>query len=301
VSRVLPLCALALGVSIGAGCANKDDPESGTGAPSAPRADGQPLLRAPSGSDKKVAVNRLKQIGLALHNYHDSMGTFPAGYVGPDGKPGLSWRVAILPYIEEGTLHREFKLNEPWDSEHNKKLLHRMPQVYEIPGTIISNGKTFYRSFVGPNAFIPGPPPGVKVPMSSSVPGNPNGSPIHGRRITSISDGTSNTLMVAEAVEGVEWTKPDDLPFTDGFGTPGPLPRLGGHFEDGFHALFCDGSVRFFRNDVNEQVLRALISVAGGEVVNSVGETDDASDWRPPPSARPPAPSYPSGKYGTRK
>ena len=76
-------------------------------------------------------ANNLKQVGLAMHNHPKADGRFPAPAIqGPDGKPLLSWRVAILPYLEENELYLSFKLDEPWDSPHNKPLLERMPYLY---------------------------------------------------------------------------------------------------------------------------------------------------------------------------
>src|SRR4051794_27214810 len=67
---------------------------------------------------RQASVNNLKQIGLAFHNSHDTMGYFPGGVYDASGKKvGLSWRVAILPFIEQGPLYMQFKLDEPWDSE----------------------------------------------------------------------------------------------------------------------------------------------------------------------------------------
>src|SRR5439155_13938759 len=102
-------------------------------------------------------------------------------------------RVAILPYVEEHELYKQFKLDEPWDSEHNKKLLEKMPKVYAPVGVKTrAPHTTFYQAFVGPGAAFED---GMKV------------------KLTNFFDGTSNTLMVAEAAEPVPWTKPDDLPF----------------------------------------------------------------------------------------
>src|SRR5262249_21670890 len=68
--------------------------------------------------------NNLKQFGLAMHTYLDQHGTFPpAAIYDKDGKALLSWRVLLLPYIEADPLYKKFKLDEPWDSAHNKKLL----------------------------------------------------------------------------------------------------------------------------------------------------------------------------------
>ena len=82
-------------------------------------------------------------------------------------------------------------------------------------------------------------------------------------KITDMTDGTSNTLMVAEAAEPVIWTKPDDLAFDP----DKPLPKLGGHFPGGFNAAFMDGSVRFLHQTMSEKTLKALITRNGGEVV----------------------------------
>src|SRR5262249_22084521 len=84
--------------------------------------------RAPS-------VNNLKQIGLALHNFHNVTSHFPADVRGKDGKPLLSWRVQTLQFLDQGPLFNEFKLDEPWDGPHNKALLDRMPAAYAVPGS----------------------------------------------------------------------------------------------------------------------------------------------------------------------
>ena len=270
--RVLSFVALALLCAAAViGCGKKDDPEGGGGG-----SDGQPVLLSRTADDKREAGKRLQQIGVALHNYHDATMTFPAGVVREKGQLGLSWRVALLPYLEEGKLFNEFKLNEPWDSEHNKRLVARMPKCYESPGVVLSQGKTYLRSFAGPMAFIPGPwplPKGAKGPPPSPWASQTPGSLARGRRMTEISDGTSNTLMVVEAAEPVEWTRPGDLPFEDlpGLGTAAPkspLPKLGGPSAGGFFALFCDGAVRFIPDTLDETTLRGLITTSGGEVVS---------------------------------
>ncbi len=103
-------------------------------------------------------VNNLKQIGLAMHAYHDSYKGFPSAAIySKDGKPLLSWRVAILPFIEEGNLYNQFKLDEPWDSEHNLKLLDKMPKTYgPIGNNKDDKTKTYYRVFTGPNTVFDG-------------------------------------------------------------------------------------------------------------------------------------------------
>jgi hypothetical protein len=186
--------------------------------------------------------NNLKQIALALHNFHDTYRNFPAvANYSKDGKPLLSWRVHILPYIEQEQLYRQFKLDEPWDSPHNKKLIAQMPKTYREPKSKAPAGKTTYLAPVGKGTIF-GPKPA---------------------KITEIRDGTSNTIMIVEADDdkAVFWTKPDDLPVSE----KAPLKGLGanGHFQ----AAFADGSVRVFSRDIAPATLWALFTKDGREVV----------------------------------
>lgn len=188
--------------------------------------------------------NNLKQLAIAVHSHHDALGRFPfQGVPAPNGNnPKLSWRVTILPYIEELQLYNEFKLNEAWDSEHNKKLIAKMPKLYAPlgSGTGAPAGHTFYRAFTGPGT------------LSAA------------QTFAGVTDGTSNTLLFVEAGEAVPWTKPEDFPYDPNR----PLPKLGGHFKGKMNVAMGDGSVRMIDlTKVPEQVLRALITANGGEVV----------------------------------
>jgi len=203
---------------------------------------------------RSQSINNLKQIGLALHNFHSANNHFPAGIRGKDGKPLLSWRVQLLPFVEQAELFNALRLDEPWDSPHNKALLERMPAVFTVPNSPGEPGMTFYRGFQGTGTLFD--------PKVSK-----------GVGLESITDGTSNTIAVVEAKQAVPWTKPDsDLPFVDDPKLErirALLTEVGGHFAGGFNALFCDGSVRFIRETVNLQVLRALVTRNGGEVISS--------------------------------
>ncbi|HEV3259512.1 MAG TPA: DUF1559 domain-containing protein [Gemmataceae bacterium] len=210
-----------------------------------------PLLRPAvvavrQSSERIRSANDLKQIGLALHNYHDTHKAFPAaGIYSKDGKPLLSWRVQILPYIEQDALYKEFHLDEPWDSEHNKKLIARMPVIYRSSAKLAASGKTTYLGIRGEHAMFPGR------------------KPVAFREVT---DGTSNTIFVVDANDehGVVWTKPEDLEYDP----DQPLEGLVGHFPHGFNALFVDGSVHFIRDKIDPKALRALFTRDGGEVVD---------------------------------
>jgi hypothetical protein len=195
-------------------------------------------------------TRNLKEIGLAMHAYLDTYKTFPPPGIGvsKDNRPNLSWRVAILPFIEQAALYKEFDLNVPWDHPNNKKLIARMPKVFADLSTPAKEpGLTRLRVLVGNDTMFPVRP-------------GPGG--FRGVRIPEVTDGTSNTFMVVEAREPVEWTRPDDLPYDP----KGPLPKLG-IGDAGFHALFADASVRFLPTNLPEEVLRAYITRSGGEII----------------------------------
>ena len=110
-----------------------------------------PAVQAAREAARRIqCVNNLKQLGLAMHNYHDANGFFPQDSVdAKTGKPLLSWRVHLLPYMEEALLYQSFKLDEPWDSEHNIKLLDKLPKVFAPTRVKAKAGETFYRGFGG--------------------------------------------------------------------------------------------------------------------------------------------------------
>jgi hypothetical protein len=199
------------------------------------------------------SLNNLKQIGIALHNYHDIFkGLPPQASTDPLGQPQLSWRVHILPLVEHEPLYRKFRLNEPWDSPHNARLIPLMPKIYESPISRpgmkpLPPGKTCYLAPRGPDTIFPapiGPPPPylVMVPV--------------GLDFSTVTDGLSNTIMVLEAApqEAVIWTRPDDWDFDPS------RPRSGllGHREGGFQAVMGDGFVQLVPETVSDETLRRL-------------------------------------------
>ena len=101
----------------------------------------------------------IKQIELALYNYHDDYGTLPPAYTTDEnGKPLHSWRVLILPYIEHGALYDSIRLDEPWDSEYNKQFHSLMPSIYFCPSSESKprDGFTSYMGVVGPDTISDG-------------------------------------------------------------------------------------------------------------------------------------------------
>jgi hypothetical protein len=189
----------------------------------------------------------MKQIMLAFHNFHDTKKTLPAhANYGPDGKPLLSWRVHILPFLEEGAVYEQFKLDEPWDSPHNRALIARMPQVYRNPNLPLEAGKTNFLAVVGQGCIMDGTQKGIGF-----------------RHIT---DGTSNTVMLVEAApdQAVEWTKPDDWEYD----ASNPKAGLGGVRPGSWNAGFADGSVQPIPEMIDQNTLKALFTSAGGEIVD---------------------------------
>jgi hypothetical protein len=205
------------------------------------------------GRRRAVSSNNLKQIALALHGHHDAYKMMPPQAIcDANGKPLLSWRVAILPFIEQQPLYQQFRLDEPWDSEHNIKLLDKMPEIYAPPGIKTKEpNTTFYQGFVGPNTAFELRPNGGAKPFGAI-----------GLRMVEFPDGTSNVWLVAEAAEPVPWSKPADMKYEP----KGPLPKLGGLFSGGFHVAFADGWVRYYPRPLADETMHIVITRNNGMV-----------------------------------
>ena len=193
--------------------------------------------------------NNLKQIALAFHNYHDASKKFPpAASTDQDGKALLSWRVHLLPYLDQAPLYKQFHLDEPWDSEHNKTLIERIPSVFVSPAhrDLAKEGKTVYLVPTGKGTMFDGK---------------------EGYSFRDIRDGESHTILAVEAHRdaAVIWTKPAELAvdFKD------PWKNLKSAFGGGFHAALCDGSVRHFKDDLKADVLAAFFTRAGEERISA--------------------------------
>jgi hypothetical protein len=203
-------------------------------------------------ADRAQDRSNLERMVLAFHAHQDAHGHFPAAtaFYTKDGKPGLSWRVALLPYLGEEALFKEFHLDEAWDSPHNIQLLDRMPKVYHLPGSGEAEpGLTSYQVFVGPNTPF-------RHGLRDGRPGGSQGVPEAGPRIPEhFFRGTSNTFLIAPARYPVPWTKPADLAYDQ----TRPLPPLGGHFRGGFNVGLADGSTYWIDGRISEATRRQAI------------------------------------------
>jgi hypothetical protein len=208
-----------------------------------------PAVQSAREAAQRAAMqNNFKQVVLAMLIHEDARRRLPAQAIcDADGKPLLSWRVAVLPFLDEGELYEQFRLDEPWDSEHNRQLIERMPAVYGDPSAPAEQAA------------------GLTTIQVLTGKGTPFAAPGKGLRLDEISDGTSKTVAVVEATaNAVPWTKPDDIEFDPerplaGIGNP---RRTGGLFITGFF----DGHVEtIMPEQLDPEVFKAFVTPAGGE------------------------------------
>ena len=202
------------------------------------------LIAAKAAAKDTQQQNTMKMLGLAFHNFHDTYSNFPgSGRNRKDGLIGLSWRVYLRPYLDQAPLYNQFKLDEPWDSEHNKTLIEKMPPIFKSSG-VEAIGKTTAHVFSGPGS----PFADDKMP-----------------RISGFTDGLSNTILAIQAgPETAEvWTKPGGLDFDP----ENPIKSLGTISRKTILVLFADGALRELDKQIDATTLRRLIQFADGEPV----------------------------------
>lgn len=202
--------------------------------------------------------NNLKQIALAMHNYHEVHGCFPAAYIADEnGRPMHSWRVALLPYLERSDLYNRYNFNEPWDSPGNLQVAEQLPQTYRCP----SSAETGPGSNLTDYVVIVGDPEQPE-PQTMFLPN-------HWTKLREVRDGTSNTLLVVESSTPVPWTRPDaDPTFNELMNRveAGPNP-IGSTHVGGANVAMADGSVHFLSSGIDSRTVRMMLQPSDGQVV----------------------------------
>jgi type II secretory pathway pseudopilin PulG len=200
-------------------------------------------------------TNNLKQLALALQNYEITYGSLPPAYLAAaDGTPMHSWRVLLLPFIEQQALYEKYRFDEPWDGPNNRHLAKQMPSVYRCPSfnyepeSAQSEGDQWYTQYVVISDYNSSFPPSGVVSTSK------------------IQDGASNTLLVAElSSECVPWMAPRDIDVA-GFARMYRVRSKGTkQHEGGLHIALGDGSVIFLSESTESATLEGLITVSGSE------------------------------------
>jgi hypothetical protein len=203
-------------------------------------------------SRRSQCSNHLRQIGISLQNYHDTYGSFPPVHIADSkGQPIHSWRVLILPFMEQQALYDRYRFDEPWDGPNNRKLHNEIMHVYCCPSCPKGQPKTdtSYVAVIGPNTVWPG---------SKAT------------KFTDLSDGTSNTIMVVETFNsGIHWMEPRDLHMTQmplvvnpqqGQGISSDHPNVA-------LAVFADGHTSALTSKTPPDILRRLLTIADGEPI----------------------------------
>ena len=231
--------------------------------------------RNSSGGRRYRCLNNLKQISLALHEYHNAHGRFPPACVpDADGKPMHSWRVLILPFMDQRPLYDRYDFSESWNGPNNSKLVDEMPLEYACPGDARAwPMMTSYVAVVGPRTAWP------------------EGT---GAKKGDIDDGADKTIMLVEVADsGINWMEPRDLSFEEARQGINRKPGLGissRHETDrrfyrdsiGANAILADGSGRFLPEGLSPETLQALLTKDGGETV----EVDARLDPKGPGTRR---------------
>ena len=203
------------------------------------------LRRGREPSRRTQCKNNLKQIGLALHSYHDAYGSFPPAYtVDSEGRPLHSWRTLLLPYLEHSNLYQQIDFSKPWNDPVNAAAFETSINIFQCPSSSIPKNHTTYLGVSGPDSFF---------------------NATAARIISDITDGTSNTLTVVEVPydQSVPWMAPQDadeasiLQLTEN-------SKLAHTY--GYQGLIADGSVRFISARIDRSTLGALLTISADDV-----------------------------------
>lgn len=187
--------------------------------------------------------NNLKQLGLAIHNYHDTYGELPPAIVkDASGKPLYSGVVLLLPFLEQSNLYQQFDKSKAWDDPVNISISKQSIAMFMNPASTDTRpGHSDYMLVGGPNAML---------------------SETGKNTFMNITDGLSNTIMAVEVGSGKSlesWAQPVSWDSSQPFDSPNP---------NEVNVVFGDGSVRALPKTTPVQTLRLLSDKQDGQTVN---------------------------------
>jgi Protein of unknown function (DUF1559) len=207
-----------------------------------------------------ACMDHVKKIVLALHAYHDALGTFPPPhFVDRTGRPIHSWRVLVLPFLGEQSLYDKYRFDEPWDGPHNRELASQTPAVFHCPADLGDPANTSYLVVIGDGTVFP---------------------PKYCRRITDVLDGPSNTILFVESTgSGVNWMEPRDLTYDQALAGINPRGSAGLSSRHGNFAVVAtvDGSIWMLPESVSRDTLRKLLLCNDGEAIPELGRPQDSA------------------------
>lgn len=233
------------------------------------------VQQAREAARRTQSKNNLKQIGLALHNFHDTYNSFPSGTI-PSKKlkpeERQSWLLGLLPYMDQAPLYNQMDVDlresAKWNDEDLELWIETPLPVLQNP----SNPSGFQAGEPATTDYVGWAGVGKDAPTEKA---KPNKMGIFGydraSKFRDITDGTSNTVMVSDATAKSRGPWAQGGPSTIRALTSSPYVNgedgIGSPHAGGFHVLMGDGSVRFVSNNIDERVLEALATRAGGEVI----------------------------------
>jgi prepilin-type processing-associated H-X9-DG protein len=192
----------------------------------------------------------MRNIALALQQYESRNGTLPPAYIADaDGKPMHSWRVLLLPYLEQNALYRQYRFDEPWDGPNNSQLHGELVRAYFCPSETTYSPATNYVVVTGSQTIWPDATPA---------------------KLADITDGLQNTILLVEVHNsGIHWMEPRDLDIAKmpmAINAPKGVSISSVHHPAGFaNVVFADGAAERIPNNAPAKALRAALTISGGE------------------------------------
>jgi len=223
--------------------------------------------------------NNLRQIGIGLHNYHAAHGCFPPGCSEPSGKL-IAWSVFLLPFIEQDNVHRQFRFDKKFSADENSDATRIIISTYLCPSTNrLGTGRTGAVTSEGnsshPNGMACTDYGGMYGWSNLSTGKTLPGVMVYDRAISidQITDGTSNTIIVAEDTgrgwkKNGEWSNGQNIFDQSDKINVSQNNEMWSDHSGGINAAFCDGSIHFLSDQMSAETVAALCSRSGGEVVD---------------------------------